>query len=245
MEINKIYNENCLDTMAKMPDKFVDLVVTSPPYNMRTRIRNGKYTSREKSEHFSKKYEHFSDDMQIDDFYDFHSKALTELLRVSKIVCYNFQIVTGSKEAFFRIMGTFSKHIKDVIVWDKGNGQPAMHENVLNSSYEIILILEDDEKCGRMIQNANFKRGEMDNILRVGRGKKVVEGHSAVFPEILAGSLIKAFSKEGHLVYDPFMGSGTTAIVSKKINRKYIGSEITKQYFDISNQRLQLEATLF
>ena len=41
--INKIHNENCLETMAKMPDKCIDLVVTSPPYNMRTRIRNGEY----------------------------------------------------------------------------------------------------------------------------------------------------------------------------------------------------------
>lgn len=68
MEINKIYNENCLDTMAKMPDKFVDLVVTSPPYNMRTRIRNGQYTTREKSEHFSKKYKHFDDALPINDY---------------------------------------------------------------------------------------------------------------------------------------------------------------------------------
>ena len=103
MEINKLYNENCLETLAKMPDKFVDLVVTSPPYNMRTRIRNGEYTTREKREHFSKKYKHFGDDLSIDDFYSFHSEVLRELLRVAKIVCYNFQIVTGSKEAFFKI----------------------------------------------------------------------------------------------------------------------------------------------
>ena len=50
MELNKIYNENCLDTMARMPNGFVDLVVTSPPYNMRLRVRNGKYTTREKGD---------------------------------------------------------------------------------------------------------------------------------------------------------------------------------------------------
>ena len=75
MEINKLYNEICLETLGKMPDKFVDLVVTSPPYNMRTRIRNGEYTTREKSEHFSKKYKHFGDDLPIDDFYSFHSQT--------------------------------------------------------------------------------------------------------------------------------------------------------------------------
>ena len=146
MRLDIIYNEDCIETMAKMPDKFIDLVVTSPPYNMRTRIRNGKYTTREKIEHFSKKYKHFDDALPINNFYEFHSKVLNELLRISKIVYYNFQIVTGSKEAFFKIIGDFNKDIKDIIIWDKGSGQPAMHGMVLNSCYEMILILEEVKK---------------------------------------------------------------------------------------------------
>lgn len=238
MELNKVYNESCIDTMVKMNDKFVDLVVTSPPYNMRTRIRNGKYTTREKADHFSKKYKHFEDALSIEEFYSFHSSVLKELLRVSKIVCYNFQIVTGSKEAFFKIIGDFNKNIKDIIIWDKGSGQPAMHSNVLNSCYEMILILEDDKKCGRVIQNAKFKRGEMNNLLRIGRGKKVSNIHGAIFPEELPSVLIKAFSNEGNLVYDPFMGSGTTAKVATVLNRNYIGSEIVKEYYEISKNRI-------
>jgi len=246
MEINKIYNEDCLVTMGNMPDKFVDLVVTSPPYNMRTRIRNGQYTTREKSEHFSKKYKYFEDALQINDFYEFHSKVLTELLRVSKIVCYNFQIVTGSKEAFFKIIGDFNKYIKDIIIWDKGSGQPAMHKMVLNSCYEMILILEDDKRAGRAIQNAKFKRGEMNNILRIGRGKKVSDVHSAIFPEQLPFVLISAFSEKESLIYDPFMGSGTTGLVASKLGRNYIGSEISKEYCDIIKQRInQTNQSLF
>ena len=240
-EINKIYNEPNLETMSKMPDKFVDLVITSPPYNMRTRIRNGEYTTREKSEHFSKKYKHFDDDLPIDEFYKQHSEILRELLRVSKIVCYNFQIVTGSKEAFFKIMGDFARDIKDVIIWDKGHGQPAMHGQVLNSCYEMILILEDDKRAGRAIQNAKFKRGEMNNILRLGRGQNVSDVHGAVFPEELPYELMKAFSIEGDLVYDPFIGSGTTAIVAEKLNRNYIGSEISPEYYRIAQSRILSE----
>ena len=239
MELNKIYNENCLETLSRMPDGFVDLVVTSPPYNMRTRIRNGKYTTREKSEHFSKKYKFFSDDLPIDEFYQVHKTILEELLRVSKLVCYNFQIVTGSKEAFFKIIGDFNIYIKDIIVWDKGHGQPSMHNQVLNSCYELILILENDKKCGRLIQNAKFERGKMDNILRIGRGKKVHNTHGAVFPEKLAETLIEAFSNPNELVYDPFMGSGTTAIACIKINRNYIGSEISQEYCTIAEKRIQ------
>jgi len=239
VDINKVYNENCLDTTSKMSDKFVDLVVTSPPYNMRTRIRDGKYTTRETSEHFSKKYKHFDDALPINDFYQFHTTVLKELLRVSKIVCYNFQIVTGSKEAFFKIIGDFNKNIKDIIIWDKGHGQPAMHENVLNSCYEMILILEDDNRAGRMIQNGKFKRGEMNNILRIGRGKKVSDIHGATFPEKLPYELITAFSNKGDLVYDPFMGSGTTGLVAQQLDRNYIGSELITEYSNIAEQRIK------
>lgn len=245
IETNKLYNENCLDTLNKITDKSIDLVVTSPPYNMRTRIRNGKYTTREKSEHFSKKYKHFSDDLPIDEFYNFHNKVLKELLRASKIVCYNFQIVTGSKEAFFKIIGDFSKDIKDIIIWDKGSGQPAMHEMVLNSCYEIILILEDDQKAGRVIQNAKFKRGEMNNILRIGRGERIIDSHGAVYPEKLVAELILAFSNKNDLVYDPFMGSGTTAIVCNKLNRNWIGSEISSEYYKIALSRIASSIGLF
>jgi site-specific DNA-methyltransferase (adenine-specific)/modification methylase len=245
MEINKLYNESCIDTLNRMPNNFIDLVVTSPPYNMRTRIRNGQYTKREKAEHFSKKYNYFNDDLTIDEFYDFHKKVLNELIRVSKVICYNFQIVTGSKEAFFKLIGDFNTYIKDIIIWDKGFGQPAMHENVLNSCFEIILIMESNNDKGRVITNSYFKRGTRDNIIRTRNKKKSIDTHSAVFPELMVGELIKSFSKEGDLVYDPFMGSGTTGAVAHKLNRNWLGSEISIEYCKISNTRISSSFNLF
>ncbi len=240
METNKIYNECCLETMERMDDNSIDLVVTSPPYNMRLRIRNGKYTTKEKSEHFSKKYTHFGDDLPIDEFYKFHKHALAEMLRVSKIVLYNFQIVTGSKAAFLKIIGDFNEYIKDIMVWDKGHGQPAMHSNVLNSAFEIILVLERNKKAGRVIENSTFERGTMSNILRTGRGKrKSGSGHRAVFPENLIQELLSSFSRSGDIVYDPFTGTGTTAKMAISLNRKYIGSEVSKEYCQLAKKRIQ------
>jgi site-specific DNA-methyltransferase (adenine-specific)/modification methylase len=235
--LNLVHGD-CLEVMKTLPDDSIDLTITSPPYNMRTRVRNGKYTTREKSEHFSKKYEHFDDALPMNEFYEFHSKVLNELLRVSKIVCYNFQIVTGSKEAFFKMIGDFNKQIKDIIIWDKNTGQPAMHSNILNSCYEFILIMENDSIAGRHITNAKFKRGEMNNILRVKRGKKVHGSHGAVFPEDLVKELILAFSNEYHTILDPFMGTGTTGVVAKQLNREFIGIELTKEYLNIATARI-------
>lgn len=65
------------------------------------------------------------------------------------------------------------------------------------------------------------------------------------FQKKLAGELIKAFSEEGNLIYDPFMGSGTTGVVSLKLNRNWIGSEITEEYCKIANQRIQSAVGLF
>jgi site-specific DNA-methyltransferase (adenine-specific)/modification methylase len=235
----KLICGNCLDVMKTIPDKQVDLVLTSPPYNMRTRICNGKYTTREKSEHFSKKYSEFHDALPIDKFYEFHKACLLEMLRISKVVAYNFQIVTGSKEAFFKLIGDFNKDIKDIIVWDKGFGQPAMHEKVLNSAYELILILENDKKAGRVIQNAIFDRGTMQNILRINRGTSKIKGHAAVFPEKLVESIILNFSKENDTVLDPFMGSETTGVVCKKLNRGFIGVELCEKYYNDAKERIE------
>ena len=239
MQINKIYNENCLETMSKMPDDFIDLTITSPPYNMRTRIRNGKYTTREKSEHFSKKYKHFHDAYSIEDYYDVHKEILTELLRVSKTIIWNISIVTGSKEAIFKLLGYFAKNIKDVIIWDKGNGQPAMHEGCINRATELLFILENNSMAGRVLTRFNFERGTLDDIWRIKRQRSITKYNSAVFPELLAGKAIKNFSKIGDIVYDPFMGSGTTAKMAIKYNRNYIGSEISKESCEVIEKRLE------
>jgi site-specific DNA-methyltransferase (adenine-specific) len=84
----KLFNDDCLKVLPTIPDNSIDLVVTSPPYNMRTRVNNGKYTTREKTNHFSKKYKNFDDALSIDDYYNFHKKIINEMLRISKLIFF-------------------------------------------------------------------------------------------------------------------------------------------------------------
>ena len=79
VQLDKIYNESCLETLKKIPDNFIDLVITSPPYNMNLRIRKGEYCSRQIVKEISTKYEGFSDNLPIEEYYEFHSKVLKEL----------------------------------------------------------------------------------------------------------------------------------------------------------------------
>ena len=244
--IGKIHHIDCLEFMKQVPDGYFDLTVTSPPYNMRLRVRNGEYTEREKGESFSRKYKHFDDALNIEDFYNFHLESIKEMMRISNIVLYNFQIVTGSKEAFFKIIGEMAEHIKDIVIWDKGNGQPSMHENVLNATHEFILVIEGDKKKGRSVTNSFFERGRLSNIWRVRRGKKEVETHSAVMPLVLSKLAIQSFAPIKAKVFDPFMGSGTTAIACKSLGLEWCGCELEADYVAIANKRLEaVQGSLF
>ena len=243
--INKIFNESCLDTMKRIPDNFVDVVITSPPYNMNLRIRNGEYCSRQIVKEISTKYEDFPDNLPIDEYYKFHSEVLKELLRISNLVFYNVQIVTGSKRAIFKMIGEFSENLKDIIIWDKRYGQPAIGEQVLNRRSELILVFEKDYPISRQFRSAVFKRGTLDDVWVIDRERKNVEGHGATFPEKLISTILENFSKKKDIIYDPFIGTGTTAVVSKKLGRNFIGSEISKKYYKECNKRLKEAESLF
>ena len=247
MKLNKIYQEDCLSTLKKMKDDSVDLVVTSPPYNMNLRIRNGKYCSRQIVKELSTKYTEFSDNLPIDEYNKLHTEVLRELLRVADLIFYNIQIVTGSKRSIFKMIGEFSDNLKEIIVWDKGNGQPAMQQQVLNRRTELILVFEKDYPISRQFRNrGQFKRGTLDDLWLIKRGKNVGgENHGAVFPVELVSTILENFSKEGDVIYDPFMGTGTTAVVAKRLKRKFIGSEISQKYVDIAEERLKNSKDLF
>jgi site-specific DNA-methyltransferase (adenine-specific)/modification methylase len=236
--INKIICGNCLEVMKKIPNGAVGLTITSPPYNMRTRIRNGKYTTREKSEHFSKKYQHFGDDLSILDYYTFHKYCLLEMFRVGQVTFWNIAIVTGSKEAVFHIIGDFALYLKDIIIWDKGHGQPAMHNSVINRATELILAFESNPTAGRAFTKSQFARGTMKDIWRMSGGPSI-KGHAACFPLSLPIRAIEGWSNKDDIILDPFLGTGTTAIAAMQMNRKFIGIETSMDYCKIAENRIK------
>jgi len=243
---NKIYHEDCLKTLKKIEDNSIDCVITSPPYNMNLRIRNGEYCSRQIVKEISTKYADFDDNLPIDEYNKFHSKVLSELLRVSDLIFYNIQIVTGSKRSVFKMIGDFSENLKEIIIWDKIHGQPAMQKQVLNRRSELLLVFENDYPISRQFRKrGRFERGTLDDVWQIKRERIKGQNHGAIFPQELVKKIIENFTNEGDLIYDPFIGTGTTALVAKKMNRNFLGSEISKDYFDLSNKRIQEEDSLF
>lgn len=253
MQLNKIYNENCLDTMAQMPNKFIDLTVTSPPYdNLRT-------------------YNGYS--------FDFESIS-KELYRVTKeggVVVWvvgdatikGSETGTSFKQALYFIECGFNLH--DTMIWEKTGRVPTQdrYYNVIEYMFVFskgkpkAMNFITDHKCvngGRkqrkdsVINKGENKKvdgffvrnefGRRSNIWKIHVGKNKTN-HPAIFPEQLANDHILSWSNEGDLVYDCFMGSGTTAKMAKLNNRNYIGSEISKEYCEIIAKRLDTPQTLF
>ena len=262
IEINKNYNENCLDTMARMDDNFIDLTVTSPPYDD---LRN---------------YNGYS--------FDFENVA-KELYRVTKkggVVVWvvgdshdknGSETLTSFKQAlFFKEIG-FNVH--DTMIYQK-NSYPFPPVNRYYQQFEYMFVLSKGKPNTYNIQtqktiwkkNTNeiattrqkdgtikamkYEKGKanrkMDNIWLCNTGymrttkDKYAYNHPAMFPEELCERHILSWSNEGDLVYDPFMGSGTTAKMSILNNRNWIGSEISSKYCEIIEKRLKpLKHNLF
>lgn len=239
-----IYREDCLQTMARLPDNSVNHCVTSPPYNFNLRIHNGKYTKRSVNE--KTKYDgNFEDAMPMQEYFEWQKRVISEMLRVSSgLIFYNIQMVTGNKVAVMKLLGHFAEQVKEVIVWDKINSEPAMGERVLNSEFEFIIIFDKSNAISRQFCSANFDRGTLSNIFRIKKNGEndAHEIHKAAFPRSLPYLLIKHFTCEGETIYDPFMGTGTTGLVCIELKRGFVGSEINQRYFDLSKKRFNYKA---
>ena len=236
-----LYNGDCLEVMDRLIANKVkaDLMFTSPPYNMNLRIRNGKYCSRQIVKEITTKYRSFSDNLPIDDYFKFNKDVIDRALSLSNLVFYNVQFLTGNKPALFKLIGHFNLQIKEFIIWDKINSQPAIGDKVLNSQFEVLLVFSRDNAISRRFDNGNFDRGTLSNLWNIKRGKKVHKSHGATFPLALANKVIENFSQVGDVVIDPFMGTGTTGVACKQTGREFIGIELDKDYFEIASNRIQ------
>ena len=240
---------NCLNEMKKLDNQSVNLIFTSPPYNMNLRIMKGKYTFRTgisaKNKEFTTKYVNFNDAMTMEDYFSFNKSVISECLRVSDLTFYNVQFLVGNKTALFKIMGEFAENLKEIVIWDKINSQPAMHVGVMSSRFETILVFQSDQKkaMSREFLNAQFPRGTLENLWQFPRVRSKNKLHKAVFPLTLAEHVVSNFSKVGDTVLDPFMGTGTTGVACAKWRRNFIGIELDADYFDFAKCAIENWAT--
>lgn len=193
-----LLNCDCMEYMATLPDKDFDLAITSPPYNMNLRVnaKGDGYCSRQIVKELSTKYANYADNMSMNDYRAFLVRIMRELVRVSDLTFFNVQMITGNKPALCSAIGEMAEHVKEVIIWDKGHGQPAIGNGVLNSCFEFVIVLGGNP-ITRAFNSANFERGKMDNILRIRKSRPTGINHKAAYPIELPQTILANFARPG------------------------------------------------
>jgi len=251
IEFNRIYNENCVNTMASMQPESVDMVLTSPPYDD-LRNYNGYNLPLEKI---------------IKGLYRVLKKGGVVIWVVGDKTEKGSETGTSFKQALCFKENGFSIH--DTMIYYKNNPMPTTG-NRYHQHFEYMFVfskgapktfnpITEPTKYNGLANmknrgkegTLNYKKVERTKEKKVGNvffysigggistKDKIAYKHPAIFPEKLACDQIKTWSNKGDLVYDPFIGSGTTAKVAHLLNRKWIGSEISLEYTEIANERLK------
>lgn len=243
-QINLIKGD-CLEVMKQMIDqnKKVDAIITSPPYNLALRVHRGRYFRsghwKKEPDSFSRKYNNYTDDLYMEDYFKFQDEFIQKALSLTDLMFYNTQLVTGNKVALLKLMGKYANKIKEIIIWDKSYGQPAVQKGVMNSQFEFIIVFQNSKPFNRAFDVANFSKSQETNVWNIKRERN--PHIKAGFPTQLVERILNNFTKENWLIMDPFMGSGTTGVSCVKCGRGFIGIEIDENMYEVAKERIENE----
>lgn len=225
----------CEDVMKTLPSESIDLVVTSPPYNLRNSTGNGMKDGRGgkwANAALIKGYEDasFNDNMPHSEYVEWQRDCLTEMMRVLKpngAIFYNhkWRVQAGLLQDRTDIVTGFP--VRQIIIWRRKGGIN-FNKGYFLPTYEVIYLIA--KKDFILAKGAN-SHGDIWEF-----GQEQNNPHPAPFPVALITRIIS--STNGILVLDPFMGSGTTALAAKMLKRNFVGIELSKAYIDMAQERL-------
>ena len=244
---NKILNGDCVEELKKIPDKSFDLIFADPPYNLQIG-KKLKRPDNSKVNGVKDKWDQFKNFEQYDNFC---KKWLGECKRVLKD---NGSIwVIGSYHNIFRVgyhVQNLGYWILNDVIWKKNNPRPNFrgtrftnaHETLIWASknknskytfnYQSLKCLNDD-----LQMRSDWPLPICNGSERIKKGGKKI--HSTQKPESLLYRILLASTNKDDFIFDPFLGSGTTAVVAKKMGRKYFGIEKEEKYFKVAKKRLE------
>ena len=263
--INKIIEGDCGKVLQSVPDNSIDLIVTSPPYADR---RNGTYGGIHPDryvEWFLPKSSEFLRVLKPTGTFVLNIK---EKAVNGERHTYVLELILALRQQGWLWTEEFIWHKKNSYPGKWSNRFRDSWERCLQFNKDRKFAMYQDEVMVpmgdwassrlRKLSETDLRRDE--SRVQSGFGKKISNwigrdkayptnvlhlatecsnrSHPAAFPEALPEWFIKLFTKEGDIVLDPFLGSGTTAIVAKRMNRKYIGIEAMKEYCDIAKEEL-------
>lgn len=235
MELNRIYNEDCLVTLGKMEDNSVDLIVTSPPYN---KGYYGQLSGNIEKKNWNQiiNYDSYEDCMKPEDYEQWQRYIISECIRVLKptgSLFYNHKDII-SQGLIVHPKWVYDFKVRELIIWDRF-GSPQISDRYFAPITEYVWWIVKDPKS---VYFDKEKSAYKNNIWRVNFEKNP---HPAPFPLKLINSIVASCSPQGGVIYDPFMGSGTTALSTINVGegRSYIGSEISENYCKMAEERIK------
>jgi len=240
--INKIICGDCLKIMTELDNKSVDLIITSPPYPG----VNNMWGELFKAENFLKAHQ-------------FLNEVWDECLRILKPGCKIIINIANTKRRPYlpnthKIYEWAENKCEPLgeIIWNKGYGQMGTawgsycnpSDPSLADQHEYILVFRKygkrEKRSGFFINARNFKSWR-NSIWNIPPEKASRIGHCAPFPLEIPLRLIVLYSYENEIVFDPFLGSGTTAVAAIKTGRNFIGIEINPDYIIIAQKHVDAE----
>ncbi len=232
--LNKIITGDALKVMKDMPTASVDLVVTSPPYNLKNSTGNGMKDGR--GGKWSKAallngYANYDDNMPHDLYAKWQRESLEEMMRLLKddgAIFYNhkWRVQDGLLQDRQDIVNGLP--VRQIIIWRRKGGIN-FNKGYFLPTYEVIYLIAKKEFKLAPKANALGDVWEFNQELK--------NPHPAPFPVGLIERIIG--STNAQIILDPFMGSGTTAIAAINHKRDYIGIDISPEYVAMAEERIK------
>jgi len=239
--LNTVHQGDCLEVMARMPKNSIDLIVTSPPYNLRNStgggLTNGSGSLWDNAPLSHGYADGNTDDMPYDDYVAWQRKCLTAMMRLLKddgALFYNhkWRVQDGLLQDRHDIVSGFP--VRQIIIWQRSGGINFNLQYFL-PTYEVIYLIcnKDFRLTSKDPEHPKAACGVGD-VWKI--NQDIGNDHPALFPVELPKRCIE--STDATIVLDPFIGSGTTAIAAKMLGVNWIGIEISKQYCKLANARI-------
>lgn len=224
----KIYQGDCRYLFAEIgKDNFFDLTITSPPYN-----GGGKNLGYQPNSTVGQSfYDEYSDNLPPAEYEDFIMHCFFQTLQLSRYSFWNLQYLSATRGIFSKM---FCETPADVFIWQK-QAQSQIVGDMMAKGFEMVLMF--GPKSAKFPYNNFPANGYVPNIKTWYKSEFFPE-HHATFPYELPAYFIQHFTKPGDLIFDPFMGTGTTLLAAKRLGRRAVGIDISKKYCDLAIKRV-------
>lgn len=262
--VDKIYNEDCFKTMERIPSKKVDIILTSPPYNTGKSVSGSNAKS---VKNLDARYDVYLENKTDSEYIEWTIDLFMNFDRIlneNGVVLYNLSYCSGdvkngykSTDLMWKVIASICEKsnftVADRIIWKKKSALPnnRSHNKLTRICEDVFVMCRKSEymtfhanKAVVSISNGEKRKGQKSyenifNFIEAKNNDGVCPYNKATFSSDLCEQLLTIYAPKNAVVYDPFMGSGTTAVACLNMGLHYIGSEISENQVAWANDRIE------